>query len=186
MRTESERSPPSKYVSTLPSFSTKFWHPFNCLLSFHLHSFAFDHLFVRPFVHSFVRSFFLLIPFQFRSHHLIQTAKFSFIFWVSISVAESHLPQFEKLHFLLILVYDLFPTHPVYVPSPSTPIVFTRSNFLFRSLPIDLIWFIRFTSGFDIPSRREIPFIWPRLTYFQWKIMFKWWKRENPVVFVRR
>lgn len=43
------------------------------------------------------------------------------------------------------------------------------------SLPIDLIWFIRFTSGFDIP--KEIPFIWPRLTYFQWKIMFKWWKK---------
>lgn len=55
---------------------------------------------------------------------------------------------------------------------------FSPLHYLVR-FTIDLIWFIRITSGFDIP--KEISFIWPRLTYFQWKIMFKWWKKI-PVV----
>lgn len=117
---------------------TTSWHPFNCLLSFHLR----------------------FLTFEIRSHHLYKQTIFRLQFF-SLHFFFFFFSSLRLLYFrLLIRSHLLLPHH---------------SCLYTLLLPIDLIWFIRFTSGFDIP--KEIPFIWPRLTYFQWKIMFKWWKK---------
>lgn len=112
-------------------------------LNFGIHSivcFLFISFPSHSIIYLFVRSSFRFHPFQFPSHHhvvykqrnFLSILSFDFSFSFSFSVSSS---QFEKLHFLLILVYDL----SSFIPPLSYFTFLQESNFLFRSLLIDLI-----------------------------------------------
>lgn len=143
MRTESERSPPSKYVSTLPSFSTKFWHPFNCLLSFHLHSFAFDHLFVRSFTRSLVRSSF---RFHFNFVHTILYKQRNFLLFFEFRFQL----QNRIFHNLKNFIFCSFSYTISFLHIPSTSRRLPPLSFLhdltFFFAPFLSIWFDSFAS----------------------------------------
>lgn len=146
---------------------------FAFFLSFFLFISIPSHSIIYLFVHSLVRS--SVLPFDSISISFTPsyTNSENFFYFESFgfSCAESHLHNWQKLHFRSFS-FTISPRPFV----PSTPIYFTRSNFLLRSLFLS-IWFDSFASLLVSISREEIPFIWPRLTYFQWKIMFKWWKK---------
>lgn len=106
----------SEYVSTIFT-TTTIWHPFNCLLSFHLRFFRSILFFFFNFVHT-----------------IFVNSMNSCLFWCWF-------------------FFSLFDSLLVFSLALSCPFSFKkgeRERSVWFPFSIDLIWFIRFTSGFDI------------------------------------
>lgn len=92
---------PLEYVSTLPYlFQTSFWHPFNCLLSFHLQFFLPFHCI--PFLFNFVHTIVINSEFFiFSSHRLVRSfAYFAFPYPTIFRLPDLVLYRFDLIHSL--------------------------------------------------------------------------------------